>query len=611
MTRWLGGGRRALLSVAAMAVVLAGCGATAIKATPTPAPAASGGVVRFAGYVGEGPTFLFPMFTGAYWDVGYVPWFTYLMWRPLYIWGQNGKPVFSPRHSLGYAPVWSSTGGDTVATMTLKPWRWSDGRPVTTRDIEFWINLLKAEKTNWPAYVPGHFPDNIKSIRYLSASKFSITFNGTYSHTWVLGNQLSQITPIPQHAWDKTSASSPVGNYDRTAAGAAKVYTYLMAQTKTVATYASNPLWKVVDGAWEIKSYEPTNSYVAFAPNLRYSGATKPKIKEFVEVPFTSDSAEFNALESGQLDYGYVPLNDRSTIPALKAKGYKIINWGQDTWGGIIFSYAPKDPQTPILKQLYVRQAMTHLVNMSSILKNVEHGLGYYAAGPVPDPGYNNPLVTAFERDDPYPYSVSSAKQLLKAHGWRVVPNGTSTCQRPGTSASECGVGVHKGAPLQFTLLAQTATTMNSEMVQLLKSSFSLVGINLILKIVNAGEEVSLEGACIQATSCSWQLNYSIEFWPWGWPGWYPTGGAPFGCNASGNYSDLCDPHLQQLINATHTHSDFTTFAAYENYMTTQQYEIFLPMPVFRISAVKKNLDGVAPQDPYLNIYPNDWYYTK
>ncbi len=614
MMRRLGAVQRSLWGVAALAVVLAGCGGAATASTPRRASAASavsGGVVRFAGYVGEAPTFLFPLYPGTYWDIGYVPWFTYLMWRPLYVWGQGGKPVFSPGHSLGEPPVWSLSHGDTVATITLKPWKWSDGHPLTTRDIEFWINLLKAEKTNFAAYVPGHFPDNIKSVVYNSATKFTITFNGNYSHVWLLGNQLSQITPIPQHAWDKTSGHGAIGNYDRTPAGAAKVFGYLINQAKTTSTYASNHLWKVVDGAWEIHSYDPTNSYVDFTPNKLYSGSTKPRLKQFVTVPFTSDASEFNALKSGQLDYGYVPLNDISQIPSLKREGYKIINWGQDTWGGIIISYAPKDPQTPILKQLYVRQAMTHLINMKTILTKVEHGLGYYAAGPVPDPGYNNPLVTAYERDDPYPYDVGAAKQLLRSHGWKVVPNGTSTCQRPGSAADQCGAGISKGAPLQFTLLAQTETTMNSELVQFIRSSFSLVGINLILKIVNSGEEVSLEGSCIQAKSCVWQLNYSMEFWPWGWPGWYPTGGSPFSCTSSGNYSDLCDPHLDQLINATHTSTAFSAMAAYENYMVKQQYEIFFPMPVFRISAVKKNLQGVAPQDPYINLYPNDWYYTK
>ncbi len=611
MTRGLGALRRPLTGLAVLGIVLAGCGGAVARPGPARPQAASGGVVRFAGYVGEGPSFLFPMFTGSYWDVGYVPWFTYLMWPPLYIWGKSGKPVFDAQDSLAQPPVWSTSGGDTVATITLKPWRWSDGQPITTRDVTFWINLLKAEKTNWPAYVPGHFPDNMKALKVLSPRTFRITFNATYSHTWLLGNQLTQITPMPQHAWDKTSTGGAIGNYDQTPSGAKKVYQYLMVQTKSVATYATNPLWKVVSGAWVIKAFQPTTSYVAFKPNARYSGSPKPKLKEFVEVPFTSDSAEFNALESGQLDYGYVPLNDLSTIPSLKAKGYKIINWSQDTWGGIVISYAPKDPQTPILKQLYVRQAMTHLINMSTITKDIEHGLGYYAAGPVPDPGYNNPLVTAYERDDPYPFSVSAAKELLRSHGWKVVPNGTSICERAGTGPAECGAGVRKGAALQFTLLAQTSSTLNSEMVQLIRSSFSLAGINLTLKLVSSGEEVSLEGSCIQAKSCVWQLNYSLEFWPWGWPGWYPTGGAPFGCNSSGNYSDLCDPHLQALIQATHTTTNFGPFAAYENYMAKQQYEIFFPMPVFRVSAVKKSLDGVAPQDPYLNLHPNYWYYAK
>ena len=36
---------------------------------------------------------------------------------------------------------------------------------------------------------------------------------------------LSTIPLLPQHAWDKTSVTGKVGNYDQTTAGAKAVYT--------------------------------------------------------------------------------------------------------------------------------------------------------------------------------------------------------------------------------------------------------------------------------------------------------------------------------------------------------------------------------------------------
>ncbi|HUY61116.1 MAG TPA: ABC transporter substrate-binding protein [Candidatus Dormibacteraeota bacterium] len=604
--------QRSLIGVVAAVLLLTSCGQAAAPTTGKTGQPLKGGTAIMAGYVGETPTYLFPLYSSSNWDVGYVPWFNYLMWRPLYLWGKGTQTVFNPARSIGNPPVFSTNAaGDTVATVTLKHWLWSDGQPVTTRDVQFWMNLVTAEKENWAPYVPGKFPDNVKSVQYLSATKFVVTFNATYSQRWLLGNELTQITPIPQHAWDKTSASSPIGNYDMTPAGARAVYNYLNGQAKITTAYATNPLWQVVSGAWQLTSYDPTTNYVAFKPNRDFSGPVKPHLSQLIMQPFTTDAAEFNALESGTLSYGYVPLNDLSAIPALKKKGYKIAYWQQDTWGGILISYAPKDRATPILKQLYVRAAMTHLLNMKGILKDFMHRLGSYASGPVPNPGGHDPITTAFERTDPYPYSVSAAKQLLRSHGWKVVPNGTTTCQHPGTGAGECGAGIAMGQPLTLTLLSNTQTPINAELTQYIKSNFSLAGITVNLHIVTTGGMMSLQGTCDQASKCSWDINLDLTFWPYGWPGWLQTGGAPFGCGSSGNYGDYCSATADKLINLTHTSTNPSAMANYQNYFAQQQPDIFLPIPVFRVSAIKSNLQGVTPQDPYLTIYPEDWYYTK
>jgi ABC-type oligopeptide transport system substrate-binding subunit len=121
-----------------------------------------------------------------------------------------------------------------------------------------------------------------------------------------MGNQLSQLMPIPQHAWDKKSSSGPVGNWDQTTAGATAVYNFLIGESKKTSSYASNPLWQVVDGPWKLSQYR-TDGYSKFVPNSNYSGAVKPKLGAFVEQPFTTQQAELNVLRTGRIDYGYIP----------------------------------------------------------------------------------------------------------------------------------------------------------------------------------------------------------------------------------------------------------------------------------------------------------------
>src|SRR5262245_22709985 len=90
---------------------------------------------------GTTPDFIFPIVGGAHYSVANIEQFQRLMWRPLYLYGKAGKPVLNAPASLAKLPVYSK--GNTQVTITLKPYKWSDGRPVTSRDFTFLLNLLK------------------------------------------------------------------------------------------------------------------------------------------------------------------------------------------------------------------------------------------------------------------------------------------------------------------------------------------------------------------------------------------------------------------------------------------------------------------------------------
>jgi peptide/nickel transport system substrate-binding protein len=156
------------------------------------------------------PNYILPLMGPAYYSNVNLYQFQAEMYRPLYWFGNGTKPTFNSTLSLAKTPVYSN-GGKTV-TITMKPYKWSDGTAVTSEDVLFFMQMLKAEKKIWPIYVVGEFPDNIVSMSAPNASTVVFHLDKAYSQTWMLYNELSQITPFPAEAWDKESTTGKIGN---------------------------------------------------------------------------------------------------------------------------------------------------------------------------------------------------------------------------------------------------------------------------------------------------------------------------------------------------------------------------------------------------------------
>ena len=125
--------------------------------------ASSGATATYAEPPGTHPNYILPLLTGAYYSVANIEQFQRLSYRSLFWIGDKGKPVVNPTLSLANPPTYSDN--NTVVNITLGKWNWSDGTPVTSRDVTFWINLLEANKKNIAFYIPGEFPDNLKSFK--------------------------------------------------------------------------------------------------------------------------------------------------------------------------------------------------------------------------------------------------------------------------------------------------------------------------------------------------------------------------------------------------------------------------------------------------------------
>jgi peptide/nickel transport system substrate-binding protein len=601
----------AVAAVAAATLVATACsssgggsgGAGHSSATGKPV---AGGTATYAMLPGASPNYIFPMLTAAYYSVANIEQFQRLSFRSLYWIGNGqGQPVVDPAMSLAALPAFSKN--NSVVTITLGNYKWSDGTPVTTRDVAFWINLLKANKSQFAAYIPGEFPDNLKSYKVVDAKTIVLTLTGSFNPTWFTYNQLSQITPLPTQVMDKTSASGKVGDYDQTPSGAKAVFNFLTAQAKDITTYGTNPLWKTVDGPWTLVNYQ-SGGYSKFQANPNYSGPTKPKLKYFVEQPYTSETAELNVLRSGNtIDYGYLPTQESSQASMLSNQGYTTSPWL--SWGTTFFLMNYHNPKTgPLIAQPYIRQAMQSLIDQNTFVSGPLKGYGTTNYGPVPAKPAN-PYSDAYEAKGPWPYSPSTATKLLKAHGWTVTPNGVSTCASPGTGASQCGQGIAAGTKLSFSLQYASGTEYVTQEMQALKSDFSQAGIQVNLSAQPFNSIISLLAPCTPAqSSCSWQmLNYGGG-WTYG-VNPYPTGDQLFATGSGSNSSNYSDPQADKLIQATVRGT--VGLNQFEDYMAQQVPVLWMPQPDYQISEISNKLAGTGPQSPIESLTPENWYFTQ
>ncbi len=376
-------GRLAVALLGVLAIVLTACSSTASAAKPSSSgKVQAGGDVTMAAPLNVPPNAIFPMTDATNATATNINLFEFLLYRPLYWMGSPTSVGVNYSESLADAPVLTADGSNTKVTITLKPYKWSNGMPVTSRDIEFWINLLEANKADWWDYTPGKFPDNIVAASYPSATTTVLVMKGSFSKTWIL-NELAQIVPIPQMEWDRTSLTGAVGNYDLTTAGAKAVYTFLSTQSSTLTTYSTNPLWKVVDGPWKMSSYNATSNEVVFTPNLNWSGSPKSTISKLTLVTYTSDASEFDALKSGDVDYGFIPPEDAPQASAIASSGYTVSPWTQWNIGFVQLNFT--NPTVgPIFSQLYARQALQHLIDQPALVKDTLSGYGAPTHGIVP-----------------------------------------------------------------------------------------------------------------------------------------------------------------------------------------------------------------------------------
>ena len=338
--------------------------------------------------------------------------------------------------------------------------------------------------------------------------------------------------------------------------------------------------------------------------NLPKSLGTVPEVSEdgLTYTIKLRDDAEFNSVRSGAIDFGYIPAAQYNQRKAVEDKGYNVFLWPGNSITYLALNFAPQAPGSKFINQKYIRQALQQLIDQPTLSEKIWSGTASPTCGPVPmatdKVGTTEGCVYKFDPD--------AAKKLLEDHGWKVVPDGESTCENPGTGANQCGEGIAAGDKLSFKLVSQSGFVSTHQMFEELISQFGKLGIKIDMNEVP--DSVGASQACDDETPCTWDMSFFGSQTSWGFP-IYASGERLFATDAPVNLGQYSNPEADKLIEESTRSSEPDALQAYNDYLAEDLPVLWMPNPYYQITAVKKTLD-LGELDATGDTWPEDWSWS-
>jgi len=568
-----------VLSSVLLSMGLAACGSTSTTSTSDVSSAKTGGTAVIALTTQQSPNWFFPL-RSAPTDTVTNEQVELMMYKPLI--AVNAHDQLDYSRSLASSITWNASG--QVYTIHLNPkWHWSNGTQVTSKDVVFSYQVMKAASAANAPWVFwgqgfGGFPTIWKSVTAEGSDTVVVTLTEPRNPAWFVRNGLGQIVPAPASVWDKDPTNM----------------TAELQYINSIANSPTNAAYDVVDGPYHFSGFQADN-YWAFTPNPHYDGHKSTLTRVLYQYE-TSSSGEFAALETGTIDVGSLP-------PSLVGAQSKLTSDDVVPAYTLGFNYIVPDQNSnapngigKAFQQLPVREALQMGIDQSSIIRDFYHGFAASddtTLAPLPKTSFFDSALAK----SPYAFNPAAGKALLEKNGWHEVN----------------GVMMKDGLSLKFNLIYASGSNAGTDLAQLLKSDWGEEGIQVTLTSQPFNEVVS-HGA---SNASSWAMidwDQAVGGWTYGTG--YPSGGGLFSATGSENMGSYSSATMNRLIQGTYapgtTAQQLQNLYAYEEYAAKDLPVLFIPDPA-EILVHAKNLHGVVKYfDPAGALFqPNHWYFSN
>jgi peptide/nickel transport system substrate-binding protein len=324
-----------------------------------------------------------------------------------------------------------SKDGLTIKYKLRREMTWTDGQPVTCKDMRF----------TWQVMVnPANNVNTTEGWRDIAAVDCSDPYVAVVHMKHVYAPFLQQLWSVngngpilPEHVLAKYN--------DRKG-------------SLNTAPYNAAPT--VTSGPYRFVSWTRGNEIRLRANPGFFLG--KPKIDEIVYKIVPDQNTLATQLQTHELDLAW----------GVAAASYQRVRQiaGDTTITPVIYTFDHIDfnLRRPILQDVRVRRALTYAIDRKALLEKIRHGLGELSDTFLDPTLYPDAQVSDLMR---YPYDAAKAKALLDEAGWKVGPG---------------GIRVKNGQKLSFQISTQTESTAGQAIQQQVQTYWRAVGVDAQVK---------------------------------------------------------------------------------------------------------------------------------
>jgi len=367
-----------------------------------------------------------------------------------------GVEDLSPVSGIGVWPPTHSADGKTWTIKIKSGLKWSDGKPLTAKDVAFTYNFINENNIGTYSSELGkpiakdafEAPDDTTLVWHMETPSMA-----PEAPPW--------IPIVPQHIWGK----------------------FVGQDNKTVKEFDNIPA--VGTGPFTLTEWRPGQG-TTFERNPYYWG-TKPTIDQVVFRVYDNPEALKLALTNGEIDAaeGVPPVIFQSlqNQPDITTNVATAI-----TWDDLAFNFVGS--ADPSLQSEKVRKALAYSIDRQALVDRVLLGYGTVGDSPVA------PSLKRWYRQ-PQPltdFDPETAKELLGEAGYKDV-DGDGLRETP------------RGDPWSLEILAVTDWTTSVPEAKLIQGWFQDIGIDTTLKAVATERLMDIWGA------------QDFDMYVWGWTG--------------------------------------------------------------------------------------------
>jgi peptide/nickel transport system substrate-binding protein len=348
-------------------------------------------------------------------------------------------------------------------TFKLDPDRkWSDGTPVTSKDVKWSLETLGGEGELFTSYT-----DNVTSIT--TPDDETVVIKTSRPDARIVGGLFIYI--LPEHIWGKVPLEELTTSYQPT-------------------------LPMVGTGPFIVTEFD-RGRIIRMEQNPEFTGP-KPKYDEVQFIKYGTQDAVERALQLGEIDM--VPEVQATTFERLgEDPNIETVDSPAPAFTQLAFNLCPEKlcPDAnfnPAIQELDVRQAIAYSIDRERINEIAARGTSFVANGFLPS------FYTAFyeEPDNTYPFDPEKANQILDEAGWT----------RDGD-----GIRTKDGEKLSFNLYVRSESPFNIQAAKLISEMTREVGIEYNVEVVSVDKLTELT---IRSQDGKPAPDFDSFIWGWG-----------------------------------------------------------------------------------------------